>query len=142
MVDLKHLEGLTRDLIAEYELTAPPIPVEMILQNPRADMWDDLDITQISGSFIQVGDNYSPRMSMARVLARHITLSTWGERRGVNETLDDPSLQAFARMLVMPATMILELNASARTPELISAHFEVPVEDARLRLNDLKTYTP
>ncbi len=34
----------------------------------------------------------------------------------------------------------MEIDAKSRTPEIISLHFEVPEEDARLRVQELKTY--
>ncbi|MFN8529966.1 MAG: hypothetical protein U0670_15300 [Anaerolineae bacterium] len=143
MVDLTHLEAIVKELLTIYEIAAPPISVEQILQSPRDDMWEEIDITQISASFFRVGAGYSPRMSMARVLARHIALSDWGKARGLEPIRsDEPVLQAFARMIVMPASFIMELKDNARTPELIGAHFEVPAEDARLRLEDLGAYTP
>ena len=35
------------------------------------------------------------------------------------------------------ADLVMELNAGSRTPQLISLHFEVPEDDARLRLLEL-----
>lgn len=143
MVDLTHLESIVKELLTLYEITAPPISVETILQNPREDMWEEIDITQISASFFRVGVGYSPRMSMARVLARHIAQCDWGKARGLEPIRsDEPILHVFARMIAMPANMIMELKDNARTPELIGAHFEVPAEDARLRLEDLSAYSP
>jgi hypothetical protein len=40
-------------------------------------------------------------------------------------------------MLVMPSTMVKALSSGARTPTAMSMHFEVPEEDARLRLDEL-----
>lgn len=141
MTDLSQLEHVTRELLIAYDVAAPPTPIEQILQNPLNGMWDDIDITQISTSFIQVGSNYSPRMSMARVLARHISQSDWGHQRGVDETLPETRLLAFARMLVMPAYLIMELDANARNAELLSTYFEIPYDDARIRLEELASYT-
>ncbi len=142
MVDWARLEAVVEELLTIYEVFAPPIPVEMILQTPRDGMWEELDITQISGSFLQVGVGYSVRMPIARVLARHITRSEWGISRGVNAAVtDEPTLHAFARILVMPAHMVMELKEDARTPDLLAAHFEIPVDDARMRLQDLSAYS-
>ncbi|MDX2160772.1 MAG: hypothetical protein SF162_05555 [bacterium] len=143
MVDLNALEAIVSELLSLYEIAAPPIPIESILQSPKDDMWDEIDVTQISGSFFKVGAGYSARMSMARVLARHISSSEWGQMRGLGSIRSDEAmLQAFARMMVMPASMILELKDNVRTPELLGAHFEVPPEEARLRLDDLTRYAP
>jgi len=142
VVDWARLESIVHELLNIYEVYAPPIPVEMILQTPRDGMWDELDITQISASFLQVGVGYSVRMPIARVLARHITRSDWGTSRGVSSSVvDEQILPAFARMLVMPAHLVMELKQDSRTPDLLAAHFEVPVDDARLRLQDLQAYS-
>ncbi len=139
MVERQHLETITDDLIRRYEIQTPPVPIESMLQQPLPDLWEELDISQLSSSFINVSDYYSPRMSLARMLARHVVNSEWGEARGLDAIAnDDDMMRAFARMLMMPGSLITVLSASARTPEWISAHFEVPVDDALLRLQELK----
>jgi hypothetical protein len=40
-------------------------------------------------------------------------------------------------MLVMPRAMIESLNKASRNPTTMSMQFEVPEEDARLRLQEL-----
>jgi hypothetical protein len=137
------LERIAIELTQTFEITAPPIPIEKMLQHPKVDMWDDLDIRQLSVSFLKVTDYYSPRMSLARLLARQLIHSPWGSKRGLSDMSNDElRLHRFARMLVMPASMVLELNQNARTPSIMSVHFEVPLEDARLRLEELADYTP
>ena len=138
MVDLVHLETVAEELIDTFNITAPPIPIERILQNPQNDMWDDVDLSRLSGSFLKLTESYSPRMSLARMLARHVASCTWGAARGLSDLdRDDAKLYSFARMLIMPANMIMQLNQSARTPHLLGTYFEVPEEDARLRLKEL-----
>src|SRR5688500_2761926 len=139
MIDTQQLETITNDLINFYGIQDPPVPIESMLQRPLPDMWEELDITKLSSSFININDYYSPRMSLARLLARHIISSDWGTERGQTSIgADEEQLRAFARMLVRPASLIRVLSASARTPEWMSVHFEVPAEDAELRLNELK----
>ncbi len=80
-------------------------------------------------------------MSLARFLARHIAKSSWGQQRGLDGIDDDdPIIHRFARVIAMPGEMVMEINAESRTPELISLHFEVPEDDAKLRLDELKAY--
>ncbi|MDZ4763246.1 MAG: hypothetical protein SGI73_01745 [Chloroflexota bacterium] len=137
------IEKIAIELTEAFDITAPPIPIEKMLQLPKADMWEDLDIKQLSVSFLKVTDYYSPRMSLARLLARQLINSPWGHKRGLSDvSSDETRLHRFARMVVMPASMVLELNESARTPSIMSVHFEVPLEDARLRLEELADYTP
>ncbi len=139
MSNLQVLERIANELVETFNISIPPIPIESMLQHPKPDMWEDLDISQLSGSFLRVTEYYSPRMSLARLLVRQLISSSWGQARDLSTYLtDEDTLHRFARMIVMPAPMVLELNAAARTPSLLSAHFEVPEEDARLRLEELK----
>ncbi len=134
-------EAVVKDLIELYSITAPPIPIERMLQHPHPDMWDEVDVTQLSGTFLNTTIPYSPRMSLARFLAREIAASSWGHQHGLDGTGgDDQAIHRFARVIAMPAEMVMEINPESRTPQLISLHFEVPEDDARLRLEDLKRY--
>ena len=138
MSDKTHLETVATELLDTFEIGSPPVPIETMLQYPKADMWREVDINQLSGSFISVKEHYSPRMSLARLLARHVVSSAWGKQRGLFELRqDDSSIRAFARMLIMPVGMVKALSAGARTPTTMSMHFEVPEDDARLRLDEL-----
>lgn len=138
MVDSIHLETVAEELIGAFSISAPPIPIERMLQNPQQDMWEEVDLSHLSGSFLKLTDSYSPRMSLARMLARHIVGCQWGAARGLSSLdQDDTALHSFARMLVMPSNMIMQLQQNARTPHLLSTYFEVPEEDVRLRLEEL-----
>jgi hypothetical protein len=138
MPDMNHLEAIASELIENFEINSPPVPIESMLQYPRPDMWREVDINQLSSSFISVREHYSPRMSLARLLARHVVTSPWGNQRGLSDLRnDDGLLRAFARMLIMPVGMVKALSSGARTPTAMSMHFEVPEEDARQRLEEL-----
>ncbi len=138
---MQKLEAAVKELLDMYNVSAPPIPIERMLQHPDKDMWDDVDMNYVTSTFLNMSTPYSPRMSLARFLARHIANSPWGEKRGLDEfSEDEPSIHAFARVLTMPMDFVMEIDAKSRTPEIISLHFEVPEEDARLRVQELKTY--
>ena len=141
MAALPPLEILAGQVIATFEIKNPPIPIESMLQHPGKGMWDEVDITRLSGGFLNVKDPYSPRMSLARLLARHIINSEWGYARQMDSMItSDEAMHAFARMLIMPFEMVSALSVNARNPSILSPHFEVPEEDARLRLNELVDY--
>ncbi|MEO0562561.1 MAG: hypothetical protein AAF125_10625 [Chloroflexota bacterium] len=138
MTDNQTLEQVAMDLMGVFEINTPPIPIESMLQSPRENMWEEVDITHLSSSFLKVNDVYSPRMSLARMLARHVASSKWGEAHEVIPILKDADqLYTFARMLIMPYNMVMELTTGARTPTAMSIHFEVPEEDARVRLVEI-----
>jgi hypothetical protein len=142
VVDTQGLEAFAQELLDAFRIVAPPIPIESMLQHPLEDMWEDLDISRLSSSFLNVTESYSPRMSLARLLARHVVNCSWGITRGLSELdREEAKLHSFARMLIMPASMVMQLNPNARTPHLVSAHFEVPEDDARLRLEELSAGT-
>lgn len=139
VTEMDTFEAVVRELIQLYNISAPPIPIERMLQHPHPDMWDEVDVGQLSSTFLNTKVRYSPRMSLARFLAREIAGSSWGQKRQLGSIEgNDPAIHRFARAIAMPEEMVLEINPESRTPQLISLHFEVPEEDARLRLEDLK----
>ncbi len=141
VVQLPPLEAIASEVIETFEIKVPPIPIESMLQHPVAGMWDEVDIARLSVGFLNVKSPYSPRMSLARLLARHIVNSEWGEARQMkNIVKTDETIHAFARMLIMPFGMVEALSSSARNPTTMSFHFEVPEEDASLRLGELADY--
>jgi hypothetical protein len=139
MDDLARLEKIAQELVEAFEIHAPPVPIESMLQHPKEGMWDKIDINQLSGTFLSFKSKYSPRMSMARMLARHVASSKWGISRGVLEIMrkDETHIRAFARMIVMPQEMVKGLSAGARNPVAMSMQFEVPEDDARQRLQEV-----
>jgi hypothetical protein len=138
--ELKQLDAIASELIKIYGIEKPPIPIEAILQNPKEGMWEEVNVSQLTGSFLSLKDRFSPRMSLARLLARHLLMSEWGEERHIVDLInrDDERMRAFARMLVMPQELIQALSAGMRNPVAISLQFEVPEEEAEARLSELK----
>jgi hypothetical protein len=136
--DLDKLEAIAAELIAEFDVNYAPVPIETILQNPKDGMWEKVDITQLSGSFLSLKDPYSPRMSIARLLARHLASCPWGRERGLFDLLrEGDNLKHFARMLIMPKPLVEQVNTAARTPPTMSLQFEVPEDDIRIRLDEV-----
>lgn len=137
-MDMQDLESIADEICEAFEVYAPPVPIELMLQKPPEGMWDEIDVTRLSGSFLSVAERYSPRMSLSRLLARHIAASEWGKEQGIDKILgDEETLNAFARMLVMPKEMVSGLTNNMKNPQTLSMHFEVPESDARERLLDL-----
>ncbi len=143
MTDPKQLELIAEELLAIFGIDHPPIPIEIMLQRPKPNMWQEVNITDLSVGFLRTGGPFAPRMSLARLLARHVLNSPWGDEHGLRELLKDDKteegLRSFARMLIMPGSMVRNLSVVARNPLSMSAHFEVPEEDARQRLKDVVT---
>lgn len=138
MVQMQHLEAVAREFINLFNISAPPIPVEKMLQSPLPGMWDEVDVSQMTAR-LDLSSPYSAQMSMARLLARNIMTSDWGiahELGGLE--VHDQVVRAFARMLAMPAEMIMQLSETSRTPQLLSLHFEVPEVEAKQRLQELR----
>lgn len=141
MNDLPPLEMIANELIDVFNVKVPPVPIERMLQKPEPGMWREVDPRNISVSFLTVRQEFAPRMSIARLLAREIAHSEWGNIRNVPSLVKTESqIQMFARMLVMPARMVQALSEAARTPATMSHNFEVPQEDAQLRLVELAAY--
>ena len=142
MSDYQIMEDAANSIMEIYEIDMPPVPIETILQKPRNNMWDEMDVTQLSGSFLSLKHRYSPRMSLTRMLARHVIFSQWGKEHGLHDivTKDGDTeewLRTFARMLVMPSIFLQDLTSSERNPSAMSLRFEVPDTDAQKRLEEL-----
>lgn len=138
MSNLDKLEAVAAELMAEYDVNYAPVPIETILQTPKDGMWEKVDITQLSGSFLSLKDPYSPRMSIARLLARHLASCPWGRERGLFEILrEGDNLKHFARILIMPKPLVEQVNTAARNPRTMSLQFEVPEDDIRIRLDEV-----
>ena len=132
------IEAAINDLIDAFDVTEPPIPVEIMLQRPKVGMWKEVNLSELSTAFINVKQRYSPRMSVARLLARCAVRCEWGEQRKLPLVAStDDGLRALARAILMPRSMLDRLPAAGRTPIAISLRFEVPEDDARQRLQDL-----
>jgi hypothetical protein len=141
VADLPPLELVASEVIETFDIKAPPVPIESMLQHPEPGMWEEVDIARLSIGFLSIKDAYSPRMSLTRLLARHIINSQWGQARKMQDVVkSDADIHAFARMLIMPMAMVRALSSSARNPTTMSFHFEVPEDDARLRLIELSAY--
>ncbi|MBE2182594.1 MAG: hypothetical protein IAE89_04125 [Anaerolineae bacterium] len=138
MVNLEQIENVSSELIAIFQVDSPPVPLEIMLQRPFPDMWEEVEISLASGSFMILNDPYRPRMSLARLLAREIIGCRWGIERGLLPYKGDkPSLSALARAVTMPRSMVLKLDPAAQVPEVMSDYFEVPIKDVIRRLEDL-----
>ena len=132
------IETAISDLMMAFDVTEPPIPVEIMLQRPKAGMWKEVNLSELSTAFINVKQRYSPRMSVARLLARCACRSEWGDRRNLAAVgSTDDGLRALARAILMPQNMLDKLPSASRTPVAVSMRFEVPEDDARQRLVDL-----
>jgi hypothetical protein len=108
------------------------------LQRPKTGMWQQVNLSELSAAFINVRERYSPRMSIARLLVRYICRSAWGTKYQLAQfQTDDAAIRTFARVLLMPGAMIAALSDELRNPISISNRFEVPEEDAQLRLIEL-----
>lgn len=132
------METATAELIMAFDVTAPPVPAEIMLQRPKLGMWQQVNLSELSATFINVRQRYSPRMSIARLLVRYMCRSAWGTKYQLAQfQTDEDAIHVFARVLLMPGAMIAALNDSSRNPVMISNRFEVPEDDAQLRLTEL-----
>lgn len=134
----EHLEETVSLILTSFDLDSPPIPVELMLRRPRAGLWPEVDLAELSASFLDLSDRYSPRMSVVRLLARHIARCEWGEEHDLSGILNDRDLiNRFARAIIMPQAMLQRVIEDASDVTAIGLRFEVPENDVLLRLADL-----
>jgi hypothetical protein len=132
------MEQVVEEILEAYDVDRPPIPVELMLQRPREGTWAEIDLTEMSVSFLSLADRYAPRMSAVRLLARNIARSEWGKSRGLgNILMDNNQINMFARAIIMPKRFLTETPTTGFDPHTLSTRFEVPEEDALLRSQDL-----
>ena len=132
------IESAVRDLVVAFDVSNPPVPVELMLQRPKAGMWKEINLSELSTSFINVKQRYSPRMSVGRLLARSICRSEWGDRHQLKSYAEnDDSIRALARAILIPKEMLDLIPPASRSTMAVSMRFEVPEDDARQRLLDL-----
>src|SRR5260221_13602225 len=111
------IETAIVDLMTAFDVTEPPVPVEIMLQRPKAGMWKEINLSELSTAFINIKQRYSPRMSVARLLARNVCRSEWGATRKLDAVgATDDGLRALARAILMPRSMIEALAPASRTP--------------------------
>ncbi len=132
------MDAAIRDLLTAFDVNTPPVPVEIMLQRPKAGMWQQVNLSELSAAFVNVRERYSPRMSIARLLVRYICRSEWGLARNLAQFQnDEPAVRTFARTLLMPHPLIESIPETSRTLTGLSFRFEVPEDEARIRLIEL-----
>ncbi len=137
-VTLEQLEEATDEIIVVFDVDQPPVPIELMIERPREGLWSRADLADLTSSFLVISDRYSPRMSVARLLARHIARSDWGVERGLETVYFSKELtNQFARALLMPRVMTREAAESGQSATALINRFEVPTKDFHLRLEEL-----
>src|SRR5450755_2704467 len=132
------IESAVVDLMVAFDVSEPPIPIEIMLQRPKAGMWKEINLSELSMAFINVRQRYSPRTSVARLLARCVVRSEWGTQHQLATIgANDDEVRMLARAILMPRNMLDRVAPAGRMPVTLSMRFEVPEEDVRKRLQDL-----
>jgi hypothetical protein len=135
---LQLIDLAVADILKLYDVTAPPIPVEMMLHRPKNNLWEATDPNEMTNSAGLRQSRHSLRMSVARLLVRSICASDWGSQHHLTAFGQDrEALRVFARALLMPRNLLEQISEGVRTPPVIGMRFQVPDEDAQLRLLDL-----
>jgi hypothetical protein len=131
-------EAAIDELLTAFDVERAPVPVELMLQRPRPGMWREVNLTDLSLSFINVSERFSPRMSVARLLARHISRGEWGAARGLAPYAEsEEDIRMLARAIVMPRAFLDALHSEGLDVVTISERLEVPEEDVLQRLEEL-----
>lgn len=137
MTDYAALESAADALIAAFDVTSPPVPIDTMMITPRPGMWPKIDLSQLTLSFTSRGDRFAPRISIARLVVRQLVYTDWGKVHRLPELVgDDPTrIAEFGRMVLMPLSLIEKLPAKEQTPIGVAMTFMVPEDDAEARLN-------
>ena len=133
------LDAAVTTFLSLHDVEQPPVPIEDILRNPVAEMWQP-DLVDLSHQSFDATDRYSVRPTIARVVARYVGDTRWAREQGVAGDAGFTADEAryFARALLMPRAWIGALPASERTSASVRLRFHVPIADATERLAELE----
>jgi len=134
----EQIERVVDEIMKAFDVDNPPVPVELMLERPRIGLWPRADLAQLTSSFLVMTDRFSPRMSVARLLARHIAVSDWGKERNLADVYSSKNLtNQFARALMMPRQMVAATQETGQSEHALINRFEIPTNDYKLRLIEL-----
>lgn len=131
------LEAAADALIVEFGVTSPPVPIDTIMMTPKPGMWPKIDLGQLTLSFTSRGDRFAPQISIARLVVRQVVHTEWGIQHKLPDLVgyEPDRIADYARMVLMPWSLIEKLPERDRNPIGIAMAFMVPEDDAELRLN-------
>ncbi|MBL8147252.1 MAG: hypothetical protein JNL34_12785 [Anaerolineae bacterium] len=133
-----NVNAVAEQLLAAYGIYSPPVPIEAILQRPQPDMWDTIDLSELSGTFFAAGDPYRPRLALTHLLVRLLTGTEWGAQRGLNGLNSSrEQVESLARAILMPRAWLARLPATSLTAAAISPIYQVPAAEVVIRLREL-----
>jgi hypothetical protein len=138
-----HLDQLADLLLERYQVTAPPVPISLMLKQPLDQLWDT-QYDQISFSLGHGIYEHAPRLAEARLLYRSLADNEAAAQAGFVAPwpVSGRAIKYFARSLLMPADWIRALPTADRTPDVIGEKFQVPPYDAIVRLAELGLPVP
>lgn len=137
-VSTVNAETIAAELLTAYGIQTPPVPIEAILQHPMPDMWETVDLSDLSGTFYVIGDPYMPRLALARLLVRMLADSEWGTHHGLTGAVRSTDrVNHMARAILAPRPWLAKLPAAALKPIAISALYQIPLSEAIERLQEL-----
>ena len=132
------IDPVVNEILSIFDVDRAPVPVELMLQRPREGTWPQVDIAEMSVSFLNLHDRYAPRMSAVRLLARNIARCEWGQERGLKVLFEDfEYINVFARALIMPRQLLDGVDEDDFDRMTLGGRFEMPEEDTVSRLTDL-----
>lgn len=132
------LESAVDEIMMLFDVDHPPVPIELMLERPREGLWTRADLTELTSSFLVMTDRYSPRMSVARLLARHIARCDWGDEHGLGPIFNSKTLtNRFARALMMPRGMVAQAFEDGQSHIAMLNRFELPENDFKMRMIEL-----
>ena len=127
---IETIENAVHAMLEAFDVDAPPVPVDTMLQDPHEGLWEEVNVAEMSATFLSLHDRYSPRMSVVRLLARHVIRSAWGVEHGLEVVRTDVEyLHRFARAIVIPRQLFEEAGIDPSDIGEISDCFEVPESD-------------
>jgi hypothetical protein len=132
------LDQLADFLLERYHITAPPVPISLMLK-PLIDQLWDTQYDQISYGPGHGIYEHTPRLAEARRLYRSLSDNEAAQHARLEAPwpVSRHEITYFARRLLMPEAWIRDLPTADRIPAAISGKLQVPRYDAIIHLAEL-----
>ncbi|MBN1681716.1 MAG: hypothetical protein JW966_15655 [Anaerolineae bacterium] len=132
------LEYLATQLLTLSRALRLPVPIEDILYSPPLDLWH-INPDQPPPCLMQTHDPLIKRLEMARTVARLVGESGWEPRQRLlgSQSFSRNESDIFCMALLIPTALLAGLNEQQRLPGRVSCLFQVPDEQAAIRLVEL-----
>src|SRR5690606_501818 len=133
------LEHLAVELLRVSGALRLPVPVEALWQHPPHGLWDPQSENFALYPPRPGDDPYAGRWRIATAIANAVSGTAWVNKVHLMGAVpfNEADRQVFARALLVPTPLLSTLSERQKSPERIHNIFQVPLAEAKVRLEEL-----